>query len=451
LEEIIGRKVLLVDVVLIYPYFFTGVRHASPYHPLGIAQVAANLRREGIETVVLDCTFRRYEDVVGELLDLRPKITGISVMLTMAEKAISLARETRKNLPGTLLVCGGPLPTVRPEWFARHFHLIFRGEAVMPFSTFCRDILDGRCRVGRGGVPEIPLLDRYPGIYRRPAGGAAESVPRQSLGEEEINLLPLPDRGDYDHGRYQRFWRGKGQFLPAGIMTTYGCPQDCDFCSRPVFGRHFRRRNIDSIMREIATIKSLGYNGMRIADDSFLTDLSHMRTLCRRMIAEKTEMKWTCLARARPIADEDIRLMANAGCSKVYLGLESGDDATLRMMNKNITVAEAEEAVGAFTRNGIAAAGYFMVGYPGESRASVETTLRWAVSLPLAEASFTLPFPLPGTPLYRRVTRVNSEADWSYENENRLIFDSDIAETWLRKKIEETQAFIDSRKRQPRD
>jgi hypothetical protein len=50
-------------------------------------------------------------------------------------------------------VCGGPLPTVRPEWFARHFHPIFRGEAVLPFSLSCRDILDGRCRVGRGGVP----------------------------------------------------------------------------------------------------------------------------------------------------------------------------------------------------------------------------------------------------------------------------------------------------------
>ena len=57
----------------------------------------------------------------------------------------------------------------------------------------------------------------------------------------------------------------------------------------------------------------------------------------------------------------------------------------------------------------------------------------------------------PGTPLYQRVKRVNSEADWSYENENRLVFDSDIEETWLRKRIEEPQAFIDSRKRPPRD
>ena len=77
-----------------------------------------------------------------------------------------------------------------------------------------------------------------------------------------------------------------------------------------------------------------------------------------------------------------------------------------------------------------------MVGYPGETYDTIETTFKWALSLPLDEISFTVPYPLPGTRLYDRVTPVKENPDWRYENENRLVFQSEFDEAYLKKRID---------------
>ena len=76
-----------------------------------------------------------------------------------------------------------------------------------------------------------------------------------------------------------------------------------------------------------------------------------------------------------------------------------------------------------------------MVGYPGETLETIEITIQWALSLPLDEISFTVPYPLPGTRLYERVMGVDENADWQYESENRLVFSSDFDETYLKDRI----------------
>ena len=91
-----------------------------------------------------------------------------------------------------------------------------------------------------------------------------------------------------------------------------------------------------------------------------------------------------------------------------------------------------------FSRSGIETAGFFMVGYPGETHETIEATLAWALKLPLNEISFTTPFPLPGTKLFDKVYGLQADADWSYENENRLIFRSEFDEKYLNGRIEET-------------
>ena len=123
-------------------------------------------------------------------------------------------------------------------------------------------------------------------------------------------------------------------------------------------------------------------------------------------------VRWTCLSRIDRLIPELVGLMKNAGCIRVYLGLESGSDETLRLMNKQTTVEQGIHAVRLFSDAGIGTAGFFMVGYPGESVESIEKTFALALSLPLDEAWFTVPLPLPGTPLFSRVADINSWEDW---------------------------------------
>lgn len=76
------------------------------------------------------------------------------------------------------------------------------------------------------------------------------------------------------------------------------------------------------------------------------------------------------------------------------------------------------------------------MGYPGETYDTIETTFKWALSLPLDEVSFTIPYPLPGTRLYDRVMHVDAHRDWTYENENTMVFQSDFDEDYLKKRID---------------
>ena len=345
-------------------------------------------------------------------------------------------------MPNAVLACGGPMPAVRPRQFLADFDLVFRGEALASFPRFCHDLLES------GSLRDVLAHPgRYPGISHAGRDQSAWTPPAPS-GKDFLDSLPAPDLKDFDHSRYQRFWKDRSDYSPACIMTTYGCPYDCEFCSKPIFGSRFRARSMGSILREIRAIRSKGYDGLWVADDCFTLSPPHVRRFCRLLEREGLEMTWTCLSRAQEMLAKDIQLMKRAGCRRVYFGLESGSDEVLGLMNKRITAAEAARTVELFAREGIETAGFFMIGYPGETRETIETTLRWALSLPLDDISFTVPVPLPGTRLFERVQGVRPDVDWTYENENRVIYCSEFPEEYLQGRIHDTLERFRARKRQ---
>lgn len=436
----------MTDVMLIYPYFDTHAPQAMLFHPQGIAQLTAVLRAAGVGVSVVDCTFRQRADVLAEIEAAQPNIVGISIMVSMSDNARDLARAIRDRMPETLLVCGGPLPTLRSQQFSQEFDLVFRGEAAQGFSTFCRAYLETGISVQ--GLPGfLQRAEAYPGIYYQPSdGGATIQYAPQSSDETLLNQLPLPERRDYHHARYQQFWQSREGYSLASIMTSYGCPFHCDFCSKPIFGNWFRRRNMDRIVAEIQDIKTWGYTGLWIADDCLTLDIKHLRAFCQRLIAEKLDMRWWCLSRVDKMTAQEINLMQAAGCQKVFFGLESGSNAVLKLMNKQITTEMAEQTLTLFAQSSIRTAGFFMVGYPGETYETIETTFQWALTLPLDDISFTIPYPLPGTRLFEKVSNVQSEIDWQYENENRITYQSEFDESYLRTRIAEVSVQFNAKR-----
>jgi anaerobic magnesium-protoporphyrin IX monomethyl ester cyclase len=115
-------------------------------------------------------------------------------------------------------------------------------------------------------------------------------------------------------------------------------------------------------------------------------------------------------------------------------------------MGKRTTVEDGRTAVRMFHEAGIGAAGSFIVGYPGEDVSSIEATFAFALSLPLDEVSFNVPFPLPGTPLYSRVGISSGWEDWEVANQVKFVYPSEFDETWLKQRIDETQQAIRKKK-----
>ena len=132
--------------------------------------------------------------------------------------------------------------------------------------------------------------------------------------------------------------------------------------------------------------------------------------------------------------------MSEAGCRKVYLGLESGSQVTLALMNKQVTLEDGIRAVNLYREGGIEVGGFFIVGYPGETTSSIEETFRFALTLPLDEISFNVPYPLPGSTLFARLGGRDDGADWTEENEVTFVYCSEFDAAWLRRRIAETMS-----------
>jgi anaerobic magnesium-protoporphyrin IX monomethyl ester cyclase len=179
-----------------------------------------------------------------------------------------------------------------------------------------------------------------------------------------------------------------------------------------------------------------------IADDNFTLDLVYLREFCNRIVPQG--VSWSCLSRVTGIDEDLTRLMKAAGCQRVYLGLETGSQETLKLMNKKATVDEGIEAVRLFHKTGIQVAAFFIVGYPGETIESIEETFKLALSLPLNYISFNVPLPLPGSKLFDRVSGLDRDKDWNTENEVTFVYNSEFDPSWLRRRIRQTvQAFTD--------
>jgi anaerobic magnesium-protoporphyrin IX monomethyl ester cyclase len=422
----------LTKVLLIYPYFQTGKNRDTLLHPLGIAMLSAKLNALGIHALTLDCTFMTQEEAVAIAQSYKPDITGIYVMTTMAKNALILLDKIKKTNEACIFVAGGPLPTLYPGKFSETFDFIFQGEAAISFPDFCLDYSKFQSK-----DKFLSRMDasKYPGVFSEKYGPIDEPV--MHLSEIEINAQPNPDRSGFDHETYQRLsWEQTGK-KTASIMMTYGCPYHCDFCSKPIFGDRLRYRTLDKIFEEILEIKSLGYDSLWIADDTFTCNEGFLKQFCLRMIREDLGISWSCLSRVDLMNEETYQLMKNSGCCKVYLGIESGNDQVLELMKKGTNTKMIRTAVAAFKKNGLACSGFFIVGYPGETVDTVEETFSFALSLGLSEVSFNVPYPLPGSSLFERVNGVIDD-DWDFENEPRFLFESEFDVQWLKKRIQET-------------
>ncbi len=427
-------------IALLFPYFRTRSDTEMLFPPLGLAYLAAQLKQRKLETRIFDCTFQTFSEVSRQLLEYQPDIVGVSSMILLSRATFRFAKYLRRRLPEALLVVGGAMPTLYPEHYAGPFDLVFRGESDLSFPDFCRDYLAQN--VSRKSLYQLDLA-RYPGLYAHTLDLIVDN-PSTHYTEQQINHFPIPDRSMFDHATYQQTWQEKTATRTTSIMITLGCPFDCDFCSRPVFGHLYRRRDLDRVFVEIEQLKTMGYDRLWIADDNFTLDLSFLRRFCQRMLG--SGMSWSCLSRAIGIDHEVASLMKAAGCQRVYLGLETGCDDTLRLMNKKATVEDGIRAVHHFKQAGIEVAAFFIVGYPGEDFDSIEQTFELALDLPLDEISFNVPFPLPGSHLFERVSGIDPAKDWSRENDVTFVYSSEFDRRWIRRRIRQTMKSFNQRK-----
>ncbi|HET7010138.1 MAG TPA: radical SAM protein [Anaerolineales bacterium] len=258
-----------------------------------------------------------------------------------------------------------------------------------------------RPAIGENGEGQ---LEGIKGLVWRRGDEIVVNPPRPFI--QDLDDLPVPMHELLPLKSY-RMPLIKGPFT--FIVTSRGCPAGCTYCIKHVSYQYSARlRSPAKIVEELWALKRLGIHNIHMYADLFTVNRDQVVELCRRMIAEDLRIRWTCNSRVDYVDEEMLNLMARAGNWLISWGVESGNEQILRHARKGAYPDKAMRGLTWARKAGIKNWGYFIIGLPGETEATIRQTIDFAKKLPLDIALFHVAAPYPGTPFFFEVV----ENEW---------------------------------------
>jgi radical SAM superfamily enzyme YgiQ (UPF0313 family) len=218
---------------------------------------------------------------------------------------------------------------------------------------------------------------------------------------EDLAWLPTAARDLLANDRYVMPFSAGSPF--GTVQVARGCPYACSFCRTPVFsGRMTRLRPITAVLDELRDLRARGVQHVAMLADTFTMHRAWVERLCDALIKSALGVRWYCTTRVDLVDAALCAHMARAGCEAVAFGIESASGDTLRRVDKALRddTGAAQRAVEAARAAGLVTLGYFIMGFPWETRDDLYATARFARSLPLDHAFFHVATPYPGTGLF---------------------------------------------------
>lgn len=232
-------------------------------------------------------------------------------------------------------------------------------------------------------------------VYRDGNGRIIATKDRPFI--EDLDSLPIPMHELLPLNKYRVPFFGNYTF----IVTSRGCPYKCIFCRQIVMWKgKFRTRSAENILKEIKYLINLGVKNILFQADTFTVDKKVVIELCRKIIENNINIRWACNTHISSIDEEMVKWMKKAGCWMIAAGIESGSQQVLDMMKKGTKIGQIRKVVKFIHDSGIEVWGYFIIGLPGETKETIEQTIKFSLELPLDMANFAVGAPYPGTEFY---------------------------------------------------
>ena len=387
--------------------------------PLGLGYIAGVLARE-FEVAVLDSSLEGYNNlqhlpngktVYGlDACDMKSAIERFSpdavlvscLFSSLHHQALRVTRLAKEVDEGTVTLVGGPHVSAIP-------HLLLREPSI------------DYCMLGEGEYATLKLLrnldtgkklnPEMDGLGFR-AGGKPLIIPRKHY-ISNLDELPFPARHLIDLDRYFAIGRIQGLRLDGKrdrptrviqMIATRGCPNRCTYCAKSVtWGKGYRMRSPHNIIKEIKSLVDT-YHIEKIAfqDDNLTINRNYSVNLFNAMIEEKLPVTWEAHngLEVDTLDEALLDTMKASGCESFTVAIEFGTREILRKAKKKVNLEKARSTIRYAQRQGMDVRGFFMLGYPGETRAQIEKTCAYARSLNLSVTAFALVTPLPGTALW---------------------------------------------------
>ncbi len=388
-------------------------------HPLGIMALDAWLRPRGFTDIELaDMRLRKETpaQVMDRVMARRPRVVGLSALTIEKEAVHAVAAEARRRDPGVIVVVGGPYATSSSATILADPNVDYAviGEGELTFEALLRALEDGADPAQVHGL-----------ALRR--GGRVVHTPARP-GIADLDDLPIPSWDRIDMAAYERVYRPERMTgLPwAAFYTSRGCPFKCTYC-HDVFGKKFRARSPARVIEEMALLHDrYGVREFLFYDDIFNFKRDRVVEI-GRLIEErgwKVYLQFPNGVRADLMTPEVLHAMRAAGTYRVAYAVESGSKRIQHVMKKRLNLDKASATMAETDRLGILMHGFFMLGFPGETRAEILETIEYALRSPLHTAAFFLVTPFEGSPLSEEYLAPAAElhgADFSfYDNPHQL-------------------------------
>jgi radical SAM superfamily enzyme YgiQ (UPF0313 family) len=202
------------------------------------------------------------------------------------------------------------------------------------------------------------------------------------------------------------------------VETSRGCPYSCDFCVAPIHqGHKFREKSAKAIVDELERgYRELGLTFFYLWADTVTLNVKTFSAFCEELIARKLPIRWFGNARADNLTDPAfVSRLRQAGCWMLALGIETESEETRKDMQKRLDGLKIRAALANMRAAGIRSFAFFILGYPGDTPASLERTIDYAIELDPDFANFYPAVPYPGTDLYAKAKRdgLLMAEDWS--------------------------------------
>jgi anaerobic magnesium-protoporphyrin IX monomethyl ester cyclase len=378
-------------ILLIRPYQNLDTRDLMV--PLGIMHVAAYLRRRGdVEVRIIDMAPARmtYKNLELEIRTSRPDWLGISALTFESNglhRVAAIAKELQPDLP---VVAGGPHPTAYTNQVMddRNIDYAIIGEGELP-----ADDLSQALRTHSS----VAAID---GLAWRENGSVRVNPHLRNI--ENLDAMPYPAWDLVDIPRYRKFnrmSRGSGDGNYMVLFTSRGCPFQCVYCHK-IFGKGFRARSPENVLAEIRTLHDkYGLREFEIVDDIFNCDLPRAKRIFDLIAESGMKIRFTFPNGIRgDHADEEFFFKARrAGAVFMAFAVETASPRLQKMIRKNLDLEKINRNIALARKEGILCLGFFMLGFPSETREELLTTIDFAVRSALHAAHLFMVNPYEGT------------------------------------------------------
>ncbi|MBN1794164.1 MAG: radical SAM protein [Candidatus Omnitrophica bacterium] len=378
----------------VYTYYAdTRLQDRQINPPLGLLYLASYLRQEGGYDVCLldaEAWLLSPERVAERVQDMDAALVGITATTAEIIEAGTIAVLCKRCMPGVPVIIGGSHASALPR------------ETLEEFPAF--DIVV--CGEGERALKEIAdsviakkkKPSQIEGIWYRSEDGSIVSTGAGAV--QDFDALPMPAWDLVDMHRYLYPMGRSGMQRSAMVQTVRGCPYRCIFCFQES-ARKVRFRSPEKILEEIRYLKEKkGVECINFVDDTFMTNTKHLTELLTGLIASRMNIRFKCMTRADTVSKELIELAREAGCVRLSMGVESGNEEILRRVNKGTTKEMYRRAYRIINECGIECRGSFILGLPHETLETMADTIAFSRELDLYHAAFNIATPYPGTGLF---------------------------------------------------